>query len=291
MVRSSKKWYRLFLIPISLCSLNVLSALYSQDGLSPAFPEIPQDPFGCTIVMAARDGLILAGNNEDRNYKGTIVEFVPAKGEYYGRIIFGYDDAPIQGGMNDQGLFVDGNALRPTGYQDDPGKPTCRFNVMMTILSTCATCEDVKELFTRANHPSLRRARFPVADATGGSMVVEWGNGEVQFVESESWYQIATNFVMSEVKDGKYPCWRYNKADEILSQSETLSVDLIRNVLKATQQRGRGLTVYSNIYDLKKGIIYTYNLHNFDEVVVMDLSEELKKSQWRVVLSDLFSGK
>jgi hypothetical protein len=288
MVRSSKNLSRVFLLPISVCCLFVSSTLHSQDGLSPFLPEISKGPFGCTIVMAARDGLVLAGNNEDRNYRGTIVEFVPAKGDYYGRIVFGYDDAPIQGGMNDQGLFVDGNALRPTGYEDDPDKPTFRFNVMMTILSTCATCEDVKDLFTKSNHPSLRRARFPVADRSGASMVVEWGNGRVRFVESKSWYQIATNFVMSEVEDGKYPCWRYNKADEILSQSETLNIDLIREVLKATQQRGRGLTVYSNIYDLKKGIVYTYNLHNFDEVVIMDLAEELKKGQRRLVLSKLF---
>jgi len=119
-------------------------------------------------------------------------------------------------------------------------------------------------------------------------MVVEWGNGGVQFVKSEKWYQIATNFVMSEVKDEEYPCERYRTADRMLSESGTLSVNLIRNVLQETHQEGGALTVYSNIYDLKKGVITTYNLRNFDQALVLNLSEELKKGQRRLELPALF---
>ncbi len=134
-------------------------------------------PESCTIVMAARDGLVLAGNNEDRDHPRTIVTFVPATKDYYGRIVFGYDDAPVQGGMNDQGLFIDGNALRPTGWRPDPAKPTMPVSVMTTILATCATCTDVEALFEKWNVTGLAQARFPVADRTGASMVVEYGRG------------------------------------------------------------------------------------------------------------------
>jgi len=72
--------------------------------------------------MAARNGLVLAGNNEDRNHPQTIVSFMPATESFYGRVVFGYDDAPIQGGMNDQGLFIDGNAIAPTGSRSSPAK-------------------------------------------------------------------------------------------------------------------------------------------------------------------------
>ena len=252
------------------------------------------DVFGCTIVMAARDGLVLAGNNEDRNHPQTIVTFIPAKAPYFGRIVFGYDDAPTQGGMNDQGLFIDGNALRPTGWEPEPGKPAYAGNLMMNILATCATCADVEALFGKYNVRALERARFPVADRTGASMVVEYGRGRVQFVKSGTWYQIATNFVMSEVVGGDYPCWRYRAADKILSEAKALSLDLVRNVLDKTHQEGGGLTVYSNIYDLKNGLVTTYNLRNFDQAVVMDLAAELKKGERRVELSSLFpppSGK
>jgi HEAT repeat protein/protein-S-isoprenylcysteine O-methyltransferase Ste14 len=246
------------------------------------------EKISCTIVMAARDGLVLVGNNEDRNHLQTIVTFLPASGGNYGRIIFGYDDAPVQGGMNDQGLFIDGNALRPTGWKPDPGKPTFNGNVMMVVLGKCATCEDVQAFFEKSNFPALERARFPVADRSGASMVVEYGRGGVQFIKSDTWYQIATNFVMSNITDRNYPCWRYKTADKMLSEAKSLSVDLIREVLEKTHQEGGGLTVYSNIYDLKKGLIHVYNLRNFKEAVVLDLAEELKKGERRIQLPSLF---
>jgi len=254
-------------------------------------PWISPDAFGCTIVMAARNGLVLVGNNEDRNHPETVVTFIPASDKYYGRVIFGYDDSPVQGGMNDQGLFIDANALAPTGWKPDPNKPTFMGNIMMVILGTCATCEDVKAFFEKNNFPVLERVRFPVADRSGASMVVEHGQGRVQFVKSDAWYQIATNFVMSNVKNGNYPCWRYRAADKILSDAKELSVDLIRDVLDETHQEGQALTVYSNIYDLKKGIIYVYNLRNFEEVVVMNFSEELKKGERRLELPSLFKSR
>ena len=246
-------------------------------------------PFGCTIVMAAQKDLVLVGNNEDRNHTETIVSFVPATEKYYGRIVFGYDDAPIQGGLNDQGLFVDGNALSPTGWIPDTGKPTYSWSTMMAVLATCATCEDVKAYFEKYNVPALERARFPVADRSGASMVVEYGQGRVQFVTSDTWYQIATNFVISNVPDGNYPCRRYRTADNMFSESKELSVELIRAILEATHQEGRALTVYSNIYDLKSGIVYIYNLRDYDEVVVMNLTDELKKGERRLELPSLFA--
>lgn len=169
--------------------------------------------FGCTIIMAARNGLVLVGNNED-----------------------------------------------------------------------------FRAFFEKSNFPALERARFPVADRSGASMVVEYGQGRVRFVRSDTWYQIATNFVMSNVEDGVYPCWRYRAADKILSVAKELSLGLIRRVLDETHQEGGSLTVYSNIYDLKKGVIYIYNLRNFEEVVVMNLTEELKKGQRHLELSSLFKG-
>jgi hypothetical protein len=273
--------------------LIALALLYLPAGAVPdgrtSVEKSGQDcVFGCTIVMAARNGLVLAGNNEDRNHPETFVQFIPASDEYFGRVIFGYDDAPIQGGMNDQGLFIDGNALAPTGYEADPDKPVFRFNVIMAVLATCATCEDAEVFFRESNFPALNRARFPIADRTGASMVVEWGNGETQIVKSDTWYQIATNFVMSEAREGEYPCWRYNAADGMLSASDHLNVDLIRNVLERTHQESGSLTVYSNIYDLREGLIYTYLLGNFDQVVVMDLADELKKGGQRIALRELF---
>ncbi len=241
--------------------------------------------------MAARNGLVLVGNNEDRNHPETMVNFFPATDSYYGRIVFGYDDSPFQGGMNDRGLFIDGNALAPTGWQPVPDKPTFRGIVIMVVLGTCATCEDVKDFFNKYNVPGLARARFPVADRTGASMVVEYGRGAVQFVETDRWYQIATNFVMSNMTTENYPSWRYEAADKVMSGADELSSDLVREALRKTAQSGRSQTVYSNIYDLEKGTVHTYLLGDFEEAVVMNLEEELEKGQRRLVLASLFKAR
>jgi hypothetical protein len=244
---------------------------------------------GCTIVMTVKNGLVLAGNNEDRNNADTTISFTPATSRFYGRIVFGYRDAPIQGGMNDQGLIIDGNALAPTGWAPEEGKPTFRGNAMMVILGTCATIEDARAFFEKYNVPSLERARFPIADRTGASMVVEYGQGKVQFIKSDKWYQIATNFVMSNVTNGNYPCWRYKTADRMFKEADTLSIDLIRDVLDACKQKGRALTVYSNVYDLTNGIIYLYNMSEFDNPVVLNLAEELKKGTRTLAIPELFN--
>lgn len=119
-------------------------------------------------------------------------------------------------------------------------------------------------------------------------MVIEYGQGGVQFVEGDAWYQIATNFVISNISGGSYPCWRYRAADKILSEAKELNLDLIRDVLEKTHQENGSLTVYSNIYNLKKGTIHLYSLGNFEEAVIMNLSEELEKGERRLALPSLF---
>ena len=47
-------------------------------------------------------------------------------------------------------------------------------------------------------------------------------------------------------------------------------------------------TLYSNIYDLKNGLVYLYYLHDFDNEVIFDLSEELKKGRHYFELPSLF---
>jgi len=274
--------------------ITILGILIALNTITLSYPHedkiFHDDLFNCTIVMTAREGLILAGNNEDRNHPETKVTFIPATEKYHGRIVFGFDDSPIQGGMNDQGLFMDGNRVSPTNWQPEPGKPNFGGSVILFLLGTCATCDDVMNFFENHNVPGLEQARFPIADRTGASMIVEYGQGKTQFITSDTWYLISTNFIMSDIKNDNYPCWRYITADKILSDADELNLALIRKVLKETSQEGGSLTVYSNIYDLKNGIIYLYNLRDFDEAVVIELAEELEKGQRQIDLSSLFES-
>ena len=251
--------------------------------------SIPIQSYTCTMVLASKDGIVLAGNNEDWQNPKTKVRFVPASGDEFGRVCFGFDDGFAQGGMNDQGLFIDGNAISLTDYKPSPDKENLIFPIIEYILAKCATVNDAITLFETFNTPALCQARFPISDKTGASMVVEWAEEKVQFVKSDSWYQISTNFLFTNVKNGKYPCSRYNIADTLFQQANGLSVDLIRSILSATHQEGKYPTLYSNIFDLKNGIGYVYNFHNFEDVWKFNLADELKKGKKTYNLPKQFS--
>ena len=244
------------------------------------------------MVMVAKGEAMFAGNNEDWQDPDTRMWFVPAADGEYGRVCFGFgENGFTQGGMNDQGLFIDGNALSPTGWQADPDKETYNKNLMDHILARCATVNEAAEFFKLYNFTSLAVAKFPMADARGGSAVVEWGQGKLQVIKREGRYQISTNFVQSNFKREDYPCPRYEMADQILGSRDAADIDIVRQVLSATHSEYFYPTVYSNIYDLEKRLVYLYNFHNFEDVVVIDLVKELEKGARSIAIPSLFSLK
>ena len=248
----------------------------------------------CTIVTMAKNGVVLAGNNEDYTEPRTKIWFVPASKKAYGRVYVGFDHAPIhdrfQGGMNDQGLFMDMNAVKPTGWQGEPGKPSFEGDLVEQILSSYSSVDEVVEFFQQRNVPDLNILRVPVADAKGDSVIIEWGKGQLQFLFKEDCYQISTNFIQSNYKNPEeYPCQRYKIADRILRNAKTASVDVIRSVLSATHFEYFGQTLYSNICDLKKKRIHLYFFHNFEEDVTFDLEKELQKGETAYQIPSLFA--
>jgi tetratricopeptide (TPR) repeat protein len=247
----------------------------------------------CTIVTVSNGKIILAGNNEDWQNPNTKVWFFPSNDKEYGRICWGFDKAFdfAEGGMNDQGLFIDANALDETGWKADPKKPNVPDSTVDFILSHCATVEEVLDLFRKYNVNLLAGGKFPVADAKGDAAVIEWGQGKLQFLKRDGRYQISTNFVQSNYKPNDYPCNRYKIADKILSSSEEVSIDLVRSILSATANEFFYPTLYSNICDLKHKKIYLYNFHNFEEVCVIDLTEELKQGKHAFDIPSLFRVK
>ncbi|UCG36831.1 MAG: hypothetical protein JSV64_00675 [Candidatus Bathyarchaeota archaeon] len=248
----------------------------------------------CTIVTIAKNGVVLAGNNEDFTEPRTKIWFIPASKGAYGRVYVGFDFAPIhsrfQGGMNDQGLFVDMNAVKPTGWRSELGRPSFQGDLVEQILSTYCSVDEVVKFFQQHDVPDLNTLKVPVADAKGNSVIVEWGKKQLQFLYKENCYQISTNFVQSNYESIKeYPCERYKIADHILRNATAASVDLVRAVLSATHSEHISPTLYSNICDLKKKTIHLYLSHNFEEEVVFDLDKELKKGEAEYSMRSLFS--
>jgi hypothetical protein len=244
----------------------------------------------------SKNGIVLAGNNEDYTETRTKIWFIPASKEGYGRVYVGFDSPSLpdsfQGGMNEHGLFMDMNAVNPTGWQSDSDKPTFNGDLVEKILANFATVQEVVEFFQQHNVPDLNILKVPIADAKGNSVVVEWGQGAQHFIFKKGDYQISTNFIQSDYKNSdEYPCQRYQIADQILKNAESASVDVIRSVLSATHFDICSPTLYSNICNLKQKQLYLYFFHNFEETVVFDLDKELKKGNASYPIPSLFPTK
>ena len=140
--------------------------------------------FSCTIVVKANDEVVLVGNNEDYIEPRTKIWFFPSNGEDYGRVVWGFDRYmyPYQGGMNDQGLFVDINALNAfTGWRDDPEKQDFEGDEIEYILARLATVDEVVEHFQK-HDIDLGYVKFVVADAQGNSVILEWLNDKLNIL-------------------------------------------------------------------------------------------------------------
>ena len=77
---------------------------------------------------------------------------------------------------------------------------------------------------------------------------------------------------------------------EKIEDEEDLTVEYFRDILDAAHvESGVGNTLYSNVFDLKNGIIYLYYWHQFEEVAALKVAEEIAKNPQPTRLRDLFS--
>lgn len=240
--------------------------------------------YACTGFCVTQGDVVFVGNNEDWKNPSTKVWYEPGEKGTYGRVYFGFDNFYPQGGMNEKGLVFDGFATAPHKVTKSLNKPVYGGNLMDKVMSECATVEEALKIFDPYNLEFLERAMFFIADEHGDSAIIE---GD-EIIRKEGKYQIITNFYQSEVKDGKIPCGRYKIADAMLKEANEVSVDLCKRVLAATHNEGTHPTLYSNVYDVKRRIVYLYHFHNFLNEVKIDLAEELQKGHRRLDLPDLF---
>ncbi len=251
----------------------------------------------CTVFTASYGTTVLFGNNEDLGDRNATVWFVPATETANGWVYFGFLDYPAEdgrfpmGGMNDQGLCFDITSVPESQIRYYPDKLRI-INAGIfggRILEYCATVEEAIKFIEKYDLSSLGEYQFLFADKTGDSMILCPGiDREMKVIRKEGVYQVITNFNVLNQKLGQYPCWRYSAASGMLSKIESeddLTVEYFLSVLKASYTR---YTTYSTIYDPVNGVAYLYNNHNFDEVCVFDLEEELRKGYHTYYVPSLF---
>lgn len=243
---------------------------------------------GCTVFYAAQGDIALGGNNEDWHDPLTKLWFVPRQNGKHGVVYVTFSNhRSIQGGMNDQGLFFDFLAVKPRDVQATPDKPRWTTHPLKKIMEECATVNEAVEILENHNRAFMRRICIFLGDAQGDSAIVE----AEAVVKKEGTFQVATNFRQSLTPPSQSKCWRSRKATKMLSEADDLSVDLFRRICAAVHQKGKNPTLYSTIYDTKRRVIYLYHYHNFEEVVVLDLEEELAKGERILDMPSLFPSK
>ena len=241
----------------------------------------------CTVFHASNESMAIGGDNEDWSDPNTYIYFIPSTDTEYGKVIVGYTGSYwIQGGMNEKGLFWDGLACPYLEVLNSTGKPYFPGNIFDYILNICDTCDKALDILDQYNMKILERAQILLGDQYGDSFIIE---GDI-IHNKNKYYQVATNFYLSQHPDPPYPCWRYNTALAMFESNEAdnLSVDFCASVLDAVHQEGAYPTQYSTVYDLKNQLIYVYYYHNFNQVKVFDLSEELMLGYHAYSIPDLF---
>lgn len=240
----------------------------------------------CLVFCVSDHGHVFGGNNEDYLEPDTRMWFVPAAAGEHGRVYFGYANGFPQGGLNDAGLFFDGLALdrEPIVPRAGEKEPAHTGNIADLAMAKCATVEQVIALFETHDRSMLEYAQLFFGDRSGDGAILE-GNAVIR---KEGRALIATNFRQSKTPPEQSSCERHRIARRILSENEEISVDVCRRVLAATRQEGEVSTLYSNVYDLERGLVYLYHFHDYEEVVVIDLATELAKGPRVVELATLF---
>lgn len=281
-------------VPAGLYLGQIQLGSIGREALFEQVAENSSGPFSsgqsCTVFYASDEHMTLAGNNEDYNYLSTNILFLPAEEQKFGRVYFGSDVAHFpQGGMNERGLFFDGAAVdQVIVVPRDTSKPAIKGQLILKAMEECSTVEEVRRVFTHYDFSGPMNGHYLVGDRFGNSMIIE----PQTFIMKEGRYQIITNFYQSKIAPEKITDYRYRIASQLLERPVPISVDLFRRVLNAThfeQSHGEmSTTLYSYICDLKKGDIYIYNFHNFEEVAKINLEEELKKGKRACSLLSFF---
>jgi len=246
----------------------------------------------CTIFSAARNGKVFTAKNQDFDNVHTRMLIIPAHDNKYGVIYFG-DQKPggfcNTSGMNDQGLWYAGASVpERSDIKNYYNKPTIQGELCEKALEECATVEEVIAMYKKYYSPHWNGHSL-WTDKYGNSVVTEFGEDDVVFIQPQEDFQVATNFYLSDTANARwYNCYRYEVANYMLENSEDISEELFRSICDATHAEGPGPTVLSTIHDLKTGDIYIYDFHNFNEVVKINLHEELMKGQQYYKIPQLF---
>ncbi|MCQ9635590.1 carcinine hydrolase/isopenicillin-N N-acyltransferase family protein [Chryseobacterium sp. WG23] len=232
----------------------------------------------CTIFSCSRGGEVFAAANEDDTTPFTRIWYNPTTRDRYGSVCFGGPDMQVASAMNEYGLFFD---FAAANYDISKLKQLNIYKgfLMWEVLGKCKNVKEAIAIIKKYDYNSP--SQVLLADKEGNSILIN----PKGIIEKKGEFQVNAN---CNSINGKLSCRRPEIVNEELSASKNISLDFFKNILNKTHQEGDLPTLYSTICDLKRGIIYVYLFHDYNNVYTIDLKAELKKGYRIENLADHF---
>ncbi|MGD8515945.1 MAG: carcinine hydrolase/isopenicillin-N N-acyltransferase family protein [Anaerolineae bacterium] len=251
----------------------------------------------CTVITVSQGNRVFFGGNDDYVNRDSTYWIDPGGETGYGAIYFG-DPDNVQQGFNAKGLAYDANGTPKAPITSHPGrKPVYGgYNSYpIHILKECATVEEVIAWVQEHRWHTMMHDQLHFADATGDAVVISAGrDGKVAFTRKPAGdgFLVSTNFNLANPTSGGYPCWRYRRAEEWLNQIQSpdeLAVERMAAIMEAVHVEGpSGWTLYSVVGDLPQRLVYIYFMFQYDAPIVLNIDQEIGRSQSPRPLSELF---
>jgi len=265
---------------------------------SSAFPQ-GNVPSGCSVITISKGESIFFGGNDDYNNPDQYYWVEPGDSSRYGVIWIGTPDNPQQG-VNEKGLAYDANGLPRFEVNPHteriPVKGEYYHNYIMQIMHECSIVTEVIEWANKHQRFPYMHDQLHFADKTGDAVIISAGkDGEMVFTRKTpgDGFLVSTNFnVANPANASTYPCWRYDKANELLGKliekGGPLNYDDVTNVMDAIHQEGASWTIETLVADLVNGVIYLYFFYQYDNPVIINVKDELANPREAGPLSRLF---
>ena len=241
----------------------------------------------CFILFSNHNNNTLIANHEDWFAIDAAIKINPPAAGRYGSVIFTFlSEGWAQGGMNEKGLFFD---AAKTPYQQihfDSSKQKPQHYPWQEILDKTATVQEALQLLQTYSLEELEEATIMLADATGDAVILGVHNHKLDIRRPANQHLIQTNFNQWHPELSDEPvCPRYQTAEQTISYVDEVTINSLLDILKKTHQDS--LTVYSNIYDLKNKVVFTYNKRNFEKPIVISLPQAFQYGDCMISLDSL----
>jgi len=256
-------------------------------------------PSGCSVITISKDGSVFFSGNDDYINPDQYYWVEPGDSSKYGVIWIGTPDNPQQG-VNEKGLAYDSNGLPRFEVNPHteriPVTGEYYHNYLMQIMHECSTVTEVIEWANKHQRFPYMHDQMHFADKTGDAVIISAGNdGEMVFTRKTpgDGFLVSTNFnVANPANAYTYPCWRYDKANEMLGQlinrEGSLNFKDITYVMDAVHQESASWTIETLVADLVNGVIYLYYFYQYDNPVIINVKDELTNPREAGPLSKLF---